>query len=363
MHKNSYWQEHKKLWIAIILIVIVIKVFSLNSSRVEGLYSSGFYPFISRPLRFLFGWIPFSVGDILYFIGGAWLFWKLLKGIIFLFSKHITAKYFLQKTLSLIAGILIIYIIFNILWGVNYNRKGIMYQTGLARGIYDTSDLVTIQNLLVEKVNESKNALGNSNIGYPSKDEMFARAFNCYKDAEKTFPFLHYRTRSVKFSFYGWLGNYLGFTGYYNPFTGEAQVNTEVPLFLQPFITAHEMAHQLGYAKENEANFVGYLAAVNSDDTLFRYSAYFDLFLYANREVYFFDTLAANNALLQLTPEVISDLKELRQFDLAHQSPFEPAVSWAYSNYLKMNEQPHGIRSYYDVIGMLVAYYKKYGKI
>jgi hypothetical protein len=78
---------------------------------------------------------------------------------------------------------------------------------------------------------------------------------------------------------WGWLGNYVGFTGYYNPFTGEAQVNTTVPKFLQPFTASHEVAHQLGYAKEMEANFVGYLAASHSTDTLFRYSVYLDLFL------------------------------------------------------------------------------------
>ncbi len=58
-----------------------------------------------------------------------------------------------------------------------------------------------------------------------------------------------------------WLGNYLGFTGYYNPFTGEAQVNTTVPQFLLPNIALHEMGHQIGYAKEDEANFSAYLAA------------------------------------------------------------------------------------------------------
>ncbi len=68
---------------------------------------------------------------------------------------------------------------------------------------------------------------------------------------------------------YSYLGNYLGFTGYYNPFTGEAQVNTTVPLFVQPFTTCHEIGHQLGYAKENEANFAGYLAAKSSPDAGF----------------------------------------------------------------------------------------------
>ena len=96
----------------------------------------------------------------------------------------------------------------------------------------------------------------------------------------------------------------MGFTGYYNPFTGEAQVNTTVPKFLLPYITLHEIGHQLGYAKEDEANFSGYLAAVDSHDTLFQYSTYLDLFVYANREVFYFDSTASKLAAAQLVPEV-----------------------------------------------------------
>ena len=363
MNIKEYRQQHQKLWITIILLVICIKIFSSNRNWAESLYATGLYPYLSRPLRFLFGWIPFSFGDILYFLAGVWLLRVIIRGIRLLFQRRLSLNNIFFKALNLISGILIIYVIFNIFWGINYNRKGISYQVGFDKILYDTSDLKTIQNLLLQKVNESKTALVNSNSNYPTKNELFRRAINCYHDAEKIYPFLRYRNRSVKSSFYGWLGNYWGFTGYYNPFTGEAQVNTEVPPFLQPYIATHEMAHQLGYARENEANFAGYLAAVNSDDTLFHYSAYFDLFIYANREVYFFDSLSSRNALELLVPGVKNDIIELRQFNQEHRSFFEPAITWLYGNYLKMNQQPSGMRSYNDVVGMLIAYYKKYGKI
>jgi hypothetical protein len=132
---------------------------------------------------------------------------------------------------------------------------------------------------------------------------------------------------------------------------------------LQPYIVTHEIGHQLGYAKENEANFVGYLAAVNSPDTLFHYSSYLDLFLYTNREVYYFDSVASRKTLNELVLPVKQDLQELKQFDLDHQSVFEPLITWMYGNYLKLNNQPKGIHSYNAVVGMLIAYYKKYGKI
>ena len=69
--------------------------------------------------------------------------------------------------------------------------------------------------------------------------------------------------------------------------------NTTVPLFVQPFTTCHEIGHQLGYAKENEANFAGYLSAKSSQSALFRYSVYFDLYSYSRYYLYAQDSVAA----------------------------------------------------------------------
>ena len=360
---KTFLHRSKALWISALVLVILIRLFSLNSERVEGLYTSGFYLFFSEILRFFFGWIPFSVGDILYLLAACWLLWKLVKNISLLFKRQLKGKLFLKKCLKCIAGLIIIYIIFNIFWGLNYDRNGIASQLKLSQPGYDTSDVILLQKLLLQKVNLSKAALIRENLSYPTKKDLFKKARECYDEAEKSFSFLQYKVTSIKSSLYSSWGNYLGFTGYYNPFTGEAQVNTTVPKFLQPYIATHEMAHQLGYAKENEANFVGYLAAVNSGDTLFHYSTYLDLFMYANRQVSYFDSVSSNQSFNSLIPQVKTDIEEWKQFNLAHQSFIEPAITWMYGNYLKLNQQPKGMRSYNEVISMLIAYYKKHGKI
>ena len=167
----------------------------------------------------------------------------------------------------------------------------------------------------------------------------------------------------MKSSLWGWVGDYLGFTGYYNPFTAEAQVNRGVPVFLQPYTTCHEIGHQLGYAKENEANFVGYLAATASKNRMFNYSAYLDLFMYANRSLAQVDSSAAKNFAHQLLPEIKTDLKEWKTFLINHKNPIEPGVRWMYGIFLQNNNQPSGMLSYDEVTGLLIAYYKKYGKI
>jgi hypothetical protein len=357
------FKKHKWIWLTALLLIIVIKLWAQNNSRIENYYTENFYYFISIALRFLFGWIPFSFGDILYLTGGCWILWKLIKNCDLLFKKKFSKKLFVRKLWKLILIFVGIYIVFNIFWGLNYNRKGIGWQLNLPKMNYDTANLKLIQGLLLQKVNETKRVLVNENISYPDNKDLFKRAKACYDHAAIIYPFMKYKSTSIKSSLYGWLGDYLGFTGYYNPFTGEAQVNTTVPKFLIPYITLHEMGHQIGYAKEDEANFSGYLAAAHSHDTLFQYSTYLDLFVYANREVYYFDSTASKLAAIQLIPEVKADLLEWRRFNRKYTSIFEPAISWLYGKYLQINQQPKGLRSYNEVIATLMAYYKKYGRI
>lgn len=349
--------------LVLIILAVLIHVFSLDPSLVESLYSSRIYPYISRVLRFLLGWLPFSFGDIIY--GGVvlWLIIKLVKGIRAVFKRQVTVQRFFDGLWYAFNFLLIVYISFNLLWGLNYNKPGIASKLGMRVQKYSADDLKQINGLLVAKVNESKQVLVRSQLAYPSKEELFLRVTKAYEDVQTVYPFLEYRAVSLKPSIWSWLGNYMGFTGYYNPFTGEAQVNTLIPEFLQPFTTSHEIAHQLGYAKEMEANFVGYLAASASKDTLLHYSVYLDLFMYSNRNLFETDSVASKEFRKQLIPEVQQDLKEWKRFYQSYQNPFEPIFRWIYGIYLRRNQQPQGVLSYDEVTGFLINYYKMAGKI
>ena len=254
------------------VIAVLVHFYANDSTRVENQYSTGIYPVFSCILRYIFGWLPFSVGDVLYGLVILWLIWKLVKGIKISFKRQATWVGFAAGIGKALRILLITYIVFNLFWGINYNRIGIASQLQLKMEKYSAEDLKAINGLLLEKVNASKQALVNSKLAYPSKQQLFLKVEEAYQQAEKTYPFLKYHPVSIKPSIWSWVGNYMGFTGYYNPFTGEAQVNTLVPKFLQPFTSCHEVAHQLGYAKEMEANFVGYLSATASKDTLLHYS-------------------------------------------------------------------------------------------
>jgi hypothetical protein len=330
---------------------------------VENGYAAEFYPSFVQKLRLLFGWLPFSFGDIVYGLFGVWVLWKLVKGIKILLHKKASWSGFGIRSFKVFGVILLLYVVFNSFWGINYNRKGIAWQLGLKIDKYTLDELKGINGMLVEKANQAKKDIVNTKTIYSSTKQLFEKVEQHYAAIDSLYPFLQFKNRSLKSSMWGWLGNYVGFTGYYNPFTGEAQVNTNVPKFLQPFIACHEVAHQLGYAKENEANFVGYLAASTSPDKLFQYSVYLDLFIYSNRNLFKSDSSTATFYASQLVPEIKNDLKEWREFNRRHQNPVEPVIRWMYGKFLENNEQPQGILSYDEVTGFLIAYYKKFGKI
>jgi hypothetical protein len=345
------------------ILALGIKLFSLNSQWVERYYSNGLYPYISKALRFLLGWLPLSLGDIAYGLAVGWILYNTIKLVRLAFKRQLGRARLWRGTKRLAYIVLVVYVAFNLLWGLNYNRMGIAQQLQLSMGKYGREELVSINHVLLQKVNAHRLALQQQAAPYPNNAKLFCQVNDAYQAAEVKWPFMNYRPQSLKTSLWGWLGNYTGFTGYYNPFSGEAQVNTTVPRFLLPFTSCHEVGHQLGYAKENEANFAGYLAASASPDTLFKYSVYLDLFLYANRNLYGVDTAAANACRQQLVQPVRDDLEAWRQFNRRHRNPVEPVVRWFYGLYLRSNQQPQGLFSYDAVTAFIIAYYKKFGEV
>ncbi len=360
-------RSKKTLWVVgLLMFCLIIKWYSSDAERVEFGYSNRFFAGFSQLLRKALGVLSISIGDILYGCIVAWLIYKTGRVLFFVFSNKQKGAFKLKAkqnsfTIFVIGSVL--YIIFNLFWGINYNRKGIAWQLGLSEMKYGAAELKEINCLLIAKINIAKQSVVKRQQGYPTNKQLFKAVNNAYELLGNKYAFLKYEPSSLKSSMWGWFGNYANFTGYYNPFTGEAQVNTSIPKFLQPFTACHEVAHQLGYAKEMEANFVGYLAAAASSDTLFHYSVYLDLFAYANRNLFEVDSATARLYRRELIAPVKADLKEWFLFNQKHIGLLEPLVRWGYGKFLQSNEQPQGLLSYDEVTGFLIAYYKKYGKI
>ena len=337
---------------------LLLHIISRDKMWVENNYSNGIYPIMASYYRMLLGWIPFSVGDIIYGIIILYSLFKIFK--IFKRKNSLSPKGMFYRLITVLGWV---YLLFNLFWGLNYNRLGIARQLGMEMDEYSKPELIGINYLLLAKVNEHKLATLDSTFIYRKKRDLFNEAIHTFGEAAKTYPYLKYIHPSVKPSIYSYLGNYLGFGGYYNPLSAEAQVNTTVPKFLQPFTTCHEIAHQLGYAKEMEANFVAFLATSHSANATFRYSVYFDLFAYANSNLFLLDSLEARKIRKHLNAYVLEDIEELRAFAKKYRNDFEPIIKWGYDLFLLSNQQPQGILSYDEVTSFIIAYYKKFGHI
>lgn len=359
-------KRFKKIdWLLLLLLFLCIVVFCLtrNQNWVNHQYSTVFYPYLSSLLRVWFGGIGFSIGDFVYLIL-ILLFLsfgllpivrnkrKKLKDIDI--NKHLP---FWKKGLI---TFFILYLMFFVCWGFNYSRSGIAADLNMKLKAYDKAELIEINAYLLKRLNENALMLDSLNITFPGNDSgLFNQAIRAYEKAGSKFPFLQYGHPSLKPTVFSTTMSYLGINGYYNPFTGEAQVNTKVPVFTRPFTACHEIAHQLGYAEESLASFVAFIAAEHSGDIALQYSTYFELFLTANRSLHLYDSVSAKHWRDQLDKRVKADIKILKNYFNTYKNPIEPIVTKAYDLFLKSNRQKQGILSYNEVLLYLINYRKK----
>ncbi|UYQ95963.1 DUF3810 domain-containing protein [Chitinophaga horti] len=255
-------------------------------------------------------------------------------------------------------AILSVYLVFLLFWGGNYHRKTLAQDLDLnVPEKYSRADLYLLSDTLLKLVNRDCAAV--DSLPTFSNKQLFNMAATSYLAAENKWPVLEYQHPSIKPMIFGWWMNYIGVTGYLNPFTNEAQVNTSVPAFVQPFTTCHEIAHQIGYAPEEDANFVGYLVASGSEDVRFRYAGNFEMFLYSIRHLARRDPSLTRLIWQKADPRVRKHYDDLMSFYEQFQGPIDDYSSAIYDQYLKANHQEKGIRSYSEVVGWLIAYFSK----
>lgn len=349
------------MWICLIVLAAGIKLLSFYPAAVERYYSTGVYLLLSRLQRILFGWLPFSFGDVLYLAVLIWLVVALVRAIRSFVRREAGRAWFFSFVRRTLLVCLWVYVLFNGLWGLNYDRQGIAYQLKLRVHPYSTLELEQLTSTLAVRLNQLDSAARRERAALDRSGRLFAGAVIAYDSLVAKDKRLAYSFPSVKSSLFSYIGLYLGYGGYYNPFTGEAQVNTRQLPFTQPYTTCHEMGHQLGYARENEANFAGYLSAHSSPDPAFRYSAYFDLWMYATGEMYSRDSGFVKMLVRQLHPGIRQDFRELRAFSRRYANPMETRLWKLYGGYLRANRQPKGMVTYTEVTAWLIAYAENVG--
>jgi len=327
----------------------------INPSWIDDFYLPYIYSNLNRLLFFSFNHFDFSVGDILY----ALVILLLIRKIVLIIKAK--RKVFIRLTALGLQFTAIFYLWFNLSWGLcNYRtplhvKLNIPTQYTLADLQNETCRLIDLVNQLQQEVSAD-----GQTIEIDSDLEKFSSsAYDGYQNIKKKIQFPVKNISRVKPSLYSKAITKMGFGGYFNPFTHENQVNTEVPAVSLCVTTAHEIAHQLGYASESEANFLGYLALLHQDNLSYQYAANLYALRYCLREIFRNDYENADFYFNQINEGTKKDIQLVDEFWQSNKNITSDWSKQFYGQFLKLNNQKEGMRSYHQFVNLLIGHHQK----
>ena len=349
--------------------IIVISVFSIlllnsiifylhpfSSDTIFEFYTKGYFTFFSSLQRIILGFVPISIGDIIYIIVGGYLLLLVFNFIValFIFRFHrltnITARFILVFAS--------IWLLLSSQWNWNYLQPSIEDKLVLETSEYNIDELVEFtESLITETIKTKDNS--NFDIFSNGTNSVIDISYLGYKELAKVDDFYEYKYSSIKYSIFSSILPYIGVSGYYNPFTSEAQIAKGIPIVQIPFVINHEIAHQLGIASEAEANFISYLASINNPLSTIQYSGNLNLLLYCLSDLRRME-YEDYDKIKKLIPENIkSDIEDIYVFWESYRNDYNKYQNLLYDKYLKSNNQKEGLNSYNKVVSLAIFYNRK----
>lgn len=357
-------KKSKIIWsIFLVVQIIILNIVSFFPEAIEKYYSNCFYLWLSKISRTLFGGLPFSFGDIAYIVLICFLMYRLYKRRAQLFSWASWKMDWKSKTLSVLSFISIFYFLFNCLWGLNYHRVPLYAKMKLDKD-YTLEELQAFTKQMIAKTNEIHSQIVKNDslkVDNPYEiEKIYALTQDGYDELGKQYLYFQYQVPSIKKSLVSLPLTYMGFGGYLNPFTNEAQVNYKIPKYNFPTTVCHEMAHQIGYASESEANFIGYLASINNQNIYFQYSGYSYALKYCLGNIEKIEEGKSKELLPLIHPGILKNFQESKDFWDSYQTPIDTFFHYFYDHFLKINQQKDGLESYSKFVGLMIGYYKNH---
>jgi len=252
-----------------------------------------------------------------------------------------------------------LYLSFLVLWGLNYRRPPYAALAGLDARPATIAELRAVCEKLVAATNRAREGLPEDEAGVArladGRSGALGRVPPGYEEAARLEPVLEGASAPAKPVRISTALSYLGISGIFSPFTGEANVNMTLPDPDVPFAACHELAHAHGFAREDEANYVGYLACTRHPDPDFRYSGLLAASVYAMNALARMDRDGHAQLDARRAPGVRRDLAALVAWAERYRGPAE-RVSQAVNNaYLKSQGEKEGVRSYGRMVDLLIA--------
>jgi len=331
---------------------------------VESVYSTGIYPWIREVVGTLTGWTSYSFFELLVIVVSIWFVLRTILTLRAIYRKRLSWRNLGAHALSgslALAGLFYTWGMFG--WGFNYYRKPFLQTENLDRTRIQTEELRGLCMKLVNEVNELRRTLDEDDQGVMRTEDgdraALKRGTRAFDARELEYVSLRdgfvSRPKGLVFRSLPWLN----VSGMFFPYTGEPNVGMEQPDHDRLSAACHEMAHQLGWAREEEASFVGYAVCRRHPDADYRYAAAQNALRYAIGALGRADPTAPAAVSAALGKGIERDWIASMEFWRKYDTRFGDAAMRVNDVYLKAQGQEQGIDSYGSMVDLLVADYRR----
>lgn len=248
--------------------------------------------------------------------------------------------------------------------GTGYRGSTLDVRLGIEKNKVSKEQLVFTAKYLLKRLNETSKDVEFEKESFSvmpySFSEMNEKLNKAYSKVCNEYDFILDYNSKVKPVIASKALSYAHILGVYTYYTGESNVNIDFPDYNTPYTAAHEMSHQRGISREDEANFMAYLVCISSDDAYIRYSGYLNMFEYVMNALYSTDKESYREIYLQQNIEIQYELIAYRDFYQQYEENVVADVSGTVNDkYLQFQGQSAGVKSYGLVVDLMVAYAEK----
>ncbi|ADY54657.1 hypothetical protein Sgly_0290 [Syntrophobotulus glycolicus DSM 8271] len=340
---------------------------SARPEWVEKYYSEGLYKLMMSPVSRISAGVPFSLGELIVVLAGLIFIYALAEILIdavrFCLRRPKSGFWIRRNGQCLLMVISLGYFFFIMMWGLNYYREPWDRLADLEIKQADSSEIAGLCTELIKKANDYRKEIPEDGKGVMTlgedKVKIFLKASEGFRTAAEEYSQLGGNYGRAKPVFFSRALSFMGITGIYFPFTGEANVNIDIPDMMIPSTICHEMAHQRGFAREEEANYIAYLTCQDQQDQKFKYSGVLLALIYSMNALDEQNPEAASQLRETYSPGLNRDLTEITAYWQLHRGKIENWSTQFNDQYLKSNRQTQGVKSYNGMVDLLLAERRK----
>lgn len=357
---NKYIPKISIFFLILGIIAVPVHIASIFSTAFADFWSDNISSHLRAIMAHLTAFIPFSLAEFIVIASPIIVVCVI---VVALRKSERGSRYLIRCIAGICSVLALLYSVFVFNFGVSYRTTSLDKRLGIERTKVSGEDLYNTISIAIDKLNTLADEVifveDKGSVRPYSHAETVRLCTESYAKLAEEYGFIKNLNAPVKQIMLSDYMTYTHISGVYTFFTGEANLNTNYPYFINVYTTAHEMAHQCGIARENEANFIAYLVCITSDDPYMQYAGYLNMYEYLISPLYQASPKLYTKASRALDVRVRYDLSCYSDFFDKYRDNAAADVSDAVNNtYLVLQGSSEGSKSYGMVVDLAVAYHR-----